>query len=550
MESENQIAILDYIFNQVNQPNQPKIVWFSGEGEDEKINFLIRLNDFFKPKFVENTNDSSFLLSFRNHVETKNSTPLTQTNFANIANKLLAVLFGSLQWKQLNKPTGNWFLVILFLALLWLRQCWLKLQLTKISKFVNQKGILSFIKQQWPILTTLVTVGTTLGTPVFSLTIAQQDGIKQNAGNDVFIFLIIFSVFSISLGLVSSLIFLVSSLFSIRQKKTLDALDKVLSKFIDKYFFLDEKEIKKQLKYQFKNNGVCFFYGFDFDQAEFLEQSMNLMLLLKQTNCFILVGCKESEMTLIKNKIEPNINLKQNSFYLDLSNEISQVEQISKFNLLFRQLRLSSELFYLEDFFDYLTTAKQIVNFLFKTKPNLDQFQENQKKLFDFLALWALVIGTDFEFNNVLWSFNNHFVIDNSFKQEYDKPNITAFFNRSLQFFQENSLVLKPELFSLQKYTKDVYGLNVINQLNLNKHPMLTPLTWDKKQKFISFIESCVQKYSQVKKDNQVFSLTVGKRVFFLLLINKQFKQIKLETALKYLGFKTSLGAMDSTTES
>lgn len=275
----------------------------------------------------------------------------------------------------------------MFLALLWLRQCWLKLQLTKISKFVNQKGILSFIKQQWPILTTLVTVGTTLGTPVFSLTIAQQDGIKQNAGNDVFIFLIIFSVFSISLGLVSSLIFLVSSLFSIRQKKTLDALDKVLSKFIDKYFFLDEKEIKKQLKYQFKNNGVCFFYGFDFDQAEFLEQSMNLMLLLKQTNCFILVGCKESEMTLIKNKIEPNINLKQNSFYLDLSNEISQVEQISKFNLLFRQLRLSSELFYLEDFFDYLTTAKQIVNFLFKTKPNLDQFQENQKKLFDFLAL-------------------------------------------------------------------------------------------------------------------------------------------------------------------
>lgn len=550
MESENQIAILDYIFNQVNQPNQPKIVWFSGEGEDEKINFLIRLNDFFKPKFVENTNDSSFLLSFRNHVETKNSTPLTQANFANIANKLLAVLFGSLQWKQLNKPTGNWFLVILFLALLWLRQCWLKLQLTKISKFVNQKGILSFIKQQWPILTTLVTVGTTLGTPVFSLTIAQQDGIKQNAGNDVFIFLIIFSVFSISLGLVSSLIFLVSSLFSIRQKKTLDALDKVLSKFIDKYFFLDEKEIKKQLKYQFKNNGVCFFYGFDFDQAEFLEQSMNLMLLLKQTNCFILVGCKESEMTLIKNKIEPNINLKQNSFYLDLSNEISQVEQISKFNLLFRQLRLSSELFYLEDFFDYLTTAKQIVNFLFKTKPNLDQFQENQKKLFDFLALWALVIGTDFEFNNVLWSFNNHFVIDNSFKQEYDKPNITAFFNRSLQFFQENSLVLKPELFSLQKYTKDVYGLNVINQLNLNKHPMLIPLTWDKKQKFISFIESCVQKYSQVKKDNQVFSLTVGKRVFFLLLINKQFKQIKLETALKYLGFKTSLGAMDSTTES
>lgn len=246
---------------------------------------------------------------------------------------------------------------------------------------------MSFIKQQWPILTTLVTVGTTLGTPVFSLTIAQQDGIKQNAGNDVFIFLIIFSVFSISLGLVSSLIFLVSSLFSIRQKKTLDALDKVLSKFIDKYFFLDEKEIKKQLKYQFKNNGVCFFYGFDFDQAEFLEQSMNLMLLLKQTNCFILVGCKESEMTLIKNKIEPNINLKQNSFYLDLSNEISQVEQISKFNLLFRQLRLSSELFYLEDFFDYLTTAKQIVNFLFKTKPNLDQFQENQKKLFDFLAL-------------------------------------------------------------------------------------------------------------------------------------------------------------------
>lgn len=119
-----------------------------------------------------------------------------------------------------------------------------------------------------------------------------------------------------------------------------------------------------------------------------------------------------------------------------------------------------------------------------------------------------------------------------------------------MQFFQENSLVLKPELFSLQKYTKDVYGLNVINQLNLNKHPMLTPLTWDKKQKFISFIESCVQKYSQVKKDNQVFSLTVGKRVFFLLLINKQFKQIKLETALKYLGFKTSLGAMDSTTES
>ncbi|AAC71480.2 conserved hypothetical protein [synthetic Mycoplasma genitalium JCVI-1.0] len=150
----------------------------------------------------------------------------------------------------------------------------------------------------------------------------------------------------------------------------------------------------------------------------------------------------------------------------------------------------------------------------------------------------------------MLWSFNNHFVIDNSFKQEYDKPNITAFFNRSLQFFQENSLVLKPELFSLQKYTKDVYGLNVINQLNLNKHPMLIPLTWDKKQKFISFIESCVQKYSQVKKDNQVFSLTVGKRVFFLLLINKQFKQIKLETALKYLGFKTSLGAMDSTTES
>ncbi|ALA36576.1 hypothetical protein [Mycoplasmoides pneumoniae] len=533
METQNQIETLRYIFNQLNNQDKPQIIWFSGEGEDEKINFLIRLDNYFQPTFVQDLT-INFLPAFVKRNKKNPPNTLAKGNFVNIANKLLAVLARSLSWKQLNKPQQKWLLWLLVPFLL-LRQLWLKKKVSKIFQFVNERGILSFIKEQWPILTTLVTVGTTLGTPIFSITISQQKAILENAGHGAFVFLVIFSVFAIALGLVSSLIFLVSSLFSIRQKKSLQQLHQILSRLINKYFCLANSEQNQTGRYQLKNTGVCFFYGFDFEEKEYITQAMNLLLLLKQTNCFVLVGCKESNMLLIKNKVEPDINLKQSSLYLDLKSQISPLAQISKYNLLFEELALDADMFYLEDFFALLKTPRQIVNFLFRIKQNLKEFHQPQTLWFDYLALWALVIATDFEFNNVLWSFNDYLSLTNKQKEDYASVNLTSFFNRSLKNHKDNSLLFKPELFNTHAYIPETYTQVTLENIDSDKRAQLVALNWFSQQKFSDFIEEKINFWQTQQAENKVFYLTLGERIFFLVLVNKKFKQIKLEAALKYL---------------
>lgn len=168
-------------------------------------------------------------------------------------------------------------------------------KITYLTRALASLKTIEQTKSIWPILTTITTIGTSIGTPILSLALLRQDVISNIIGYHGFLAIIIFCVILILSGVLSVLSYLISSVYISRTQQSLANMDEYYVKLIKKYFVIPSKKYLYPLKWYkrslnpvtIKTHFNYFYDGFNRSDPSFNEM-MHLLQIIEMLDNNIL----------------------------------------------------------------------------------------------------------------------------------------------------------------------------------------------------------------------------------------------------------------------
>ncbi|WP_391591490.1 hypothetical protein MCAV_04360 [[Mycoplasma] cavipharyngis] len=429
--------------------------------------------------FPELQKENNFKLSFNKKTKLKNF--FLDTNVFYFKNIKQATIKEIIQ--DINQNLRNNLIINNFGS--WKHFKWLKewLNFRKIVK-INRKIIslekaisasrnLEQNKLIWPILTTLTTMGTSIGTPLLSLALLRQDVIINLLGSHSYLAILIFSILLITIGIFSVISYLISNIYINRTSNITSDYLLFYQKLLEKNFNLlkdqnnkfsfsfkklrNKVNIKTKFNYfydginknspdyktimnllqimQAMNNNIFFTVTFEktFEHKQIFDNSWN-----DQTKC--LVWTSENFKNSTNNRLLIQFILKN----------LSVILKIDAFDLYRKNQEFTETIFML---LEYVDNDTKIINFLTLCKlyyRGLENFMQHKFGLEYFYQTLPLIILkaiNNLVFNEVYYRTTNHFSIDfsdnNSYVFPYNHLKLNKILNDNWKKFGANSIIFQ-----------------------------------------------------------------------------------------------------------
>lgn len=233
----------------------------------------------------------------------------------------------------------------------------------------------------FPILTTISTLGTSLGVPLLSIALIRIKEIEQFAGSGGFTGFVSFCLIIILVGISALLFYLFTTIKYNRLQRISISVDEVFSKIIKNYFLLPNLDDHK--KHHFKNLGKfkittsenIFYNEIDIKDKHY-EEFLKLISILVNLNNNVIFTVNINYDHEIKQIYNPNI-FSNNFIVMDVSNFktptnyrslldflLNELTSIFKFNcqqLFFRNKKFSK---IINAFLDEATTNFQLIQLI------------------------------------------------------------------------------------------------------------------------------------------------------------------------------------------
>lgn len=319
------------------------------------------------------------------------------------------------------------------------------------------------MKTIFPILTTITTIGTSIGTPILSVALLRNKEIIETFSYAGYIVLLAFCGLAIISGIVSVIFYLVSSIISSRyeliSKNLLDGYKKILAK----YFILptQTKENTKQYRKKLKitKNQNYYLNEIIYNEKDYWTNLDLLMIhnALGNNVCFTVTILENYQ---IKNIFSDSWGSSLNYSVFDVNNYKNgyNKEKIIKFMLSriskdfgfdFISLYRKNEQFknYIDVFYETSDNNLQVLNLLniFKThilkKVDKKYFEKNIDFFVDVLYMYLIKSLDFYTFDLLIDSLVNELRIPKDIDSKYNLFKIENFFTKNLLKFKDKALL-------------------------------------------------------------------------------------------------------------
>ncbi len=392
-----------------------------------------------------------------------------------------------------------------------------KIQKTRIKHIVKKISLLerydalsasaNKYKSIFPILTTITTIGTSIGTPILSIALLRHDKLLQILSPLGYNILIWFCGLAIISGIVSVIFYLISSIiankYELITRNIVDGYKKVLSK----YFLLPKQkkeDVKKhKQKISITRNSNYYFNEIDFNSENYLH-FLNLIMIHNAIGNKVCFTVTINELYELKNLFNDSWGSSINYYVFNVNNYKNGYNKEKIINFLlsriskdfdFIELYKTSDYFknYLDAFYEATENNLQILNALnifksltfLKTKKNY--VIDNIYFFIDIFYLCLIKSLDLYTFDLVVDSIINDLVIPEDISKRYKLLKLNNFFTNNLKKHRDKSL-----FFNLKNINDDIF-LN-----NIGK-----PNELDSKKIIDGFIEK--NNFQLINKKNNIY---------------------------------------------
>ncbi|WP_027119670.1 hypothetical protein [[Mycoplasma] testudinis] len=333
----------------------------------------------------------------------------------------------------------------------------------------------------FPILTTVSTLGTSIGVPLLSITLLRVDQLLRLIGEGGFATLISFCIVLIVVGIISLMFYLFTTIRYNKLLRISKSADVVFEKIIDKYFILPENIpngiVPKHQRNKFKiSTSSNYFYNeITFSDKDY-EEIVKLFVVLKHLNNNVIYTVNIANDYEIKQLYDPSwgrgnfLVVDVNDFktpknyrkiLLFLLSEFSKILNLDAQQLYFKSKKFSR---IINAFLTDATSNYQVVEILRLSKIFLTNFSTKldhptcRTFFFDFFTILALRALSEQNFIDFVSELESHFIVSNdSYGPVYEALDITGTLTRNWQEYGPNSI-----LFSLSDMFSNPFWLNGI----------------------------------------------------------------------------------------
>ena len=336
------------------------------------------------------------------------------------------------------------------------------------------------MKMLFPILTTITTIGTSIGTPILSIALLRHKEIIDTFGTNGYYFLVAFCTVAIFFGIVSVIFYLATSIITSRHELLANNLIDGYKKLLVKHFLLPNQN-KVNTKKTRRKIPIQIFSNYYFNEMSVNDKNYwNIMDLLMIHNAIgnnVSITISIKEFYELKNIFNDSWGKSNNYFVFNVASYKNghNKEKIIDFLLSrisndfdydFINLYKKHDMFknYLDAFYEQSDNNLQIMNVLntFKAS-NLKQIDKKKisKHIDYFVDLFFiyLIKSLDFYTYDLLMdSFTHNLTIPKDIESKYNLIKFKNFFTKNLIKFKENAL-----LFKISNLKED----EIINQLEI-----------------------------------------------------------------------------------
>lgn len=335
-------------------------------------------------------------------------------------------------------------------------------KLNNIEKHSKKSESYKKIKVVFPTLTTITTIGTSIGSPLLSILLLRNDEIVKLFTEKGYIAMVFFCSFLIFLGIISIIFFLFLTIFSTRNEFISKNLVDSYKKFLLKNFILkfqDKHKVKFwKRKILITKNSNYYFDEFWDDQKNY-KDNMDLFMVHNAIGNNVVFTITIKEISELKNIFNDswgsslnysifNVAKYKNPYNKEniinfILESISQDTKIDFINLYKKNYFFKK---YLDEFYDLSDNNVQIMDLLniFK-KSSIFKLEKNYiKKNIDFFIevfyLYFLNALNSYEFDLQINSLITNFRL-NDFYLSSNTLNLGYFFTNNLEKFEKNALI-------------------------------------------------------------------------------------------------------------
>lgn len=405
------------------------------------------------------------------------------------------------------------------------------------------------IKTIFPILTTITTIGTSIGTPILSIALLRNKEIIETFTYAGYVVLLAFCGLAIISGIVSVIFYLVSSIIASRYELISKNLPDGYKKILAKYFILPT-QTKENTKHYWKKIKITKNQNYYLNEISYAEKNYwsNLDLLMIHNalgnNVYFTVTILENYQ--MKNIFSDSWGSSLNYAVFDVNNYKNGynkeriinfiLSRMSKdFGFDFISLYKKNDQFknYIDVFYETTDNNLQVLNILnvFKThilkKVDKKYFEKHIDFFIDVLYMYLIKSLDFYTFDLLIDSLVNEIRIPKDIDSKYNLFKIENFFTKNLLKFKDKALLSNIN--------------NVNNEIFFNDNKASSLKTNDAKKILKVFLENNGFKHKKKKIDeNKSFVNNSGDLLLiFELEINDESENIfeKIEQ-LKIIGLK------------
>lgn len=351
-------------------------------------------------------------------------------------------------------------------------------RLNFIEKHYIKTSSSSKLKVIFPILTTITTIGTSIGTPILSIALLRQKEIIEIFSQHGYLVLIAFCALAIICGIVSVIFYLVSSIIASKYEIISKNLVDEYKKIIGKYFVLPSQN-KDDVKSYHKKIKIVKNSNYYFDEITFGEQNywqyLDLLMIHNALGNNATFVVSISEMYELKNLFNNswgnslnyyvfNINSYKNGYNKErIINFI--LSRISKdFGYDFISLFKNDNNFknYVNIFFEKSENNLQVMSVLnlFKSthlnKLEKEEITKNKDYFIDIFYLFFLKSLDFYTYQLLIDAIIDELKIPEEIDLKYNIFRIGNFFSRNIFKYRQNAL-----LFNLEKWIDESHQVDV-----------------------------------------------------------------------------------------
>lgn len=379
--------------------------------------------------------------------------------------------------------------------------------LTDFNNLASNEYLVVRTQSLFPILTTISTLGTSVGVPLLSITLLRSNEFHRFAGSGGFAVWISFCIFLIIGGITALLFYLFSNIRYNKLQRITSNANEIFNKILNKYFVLPENQNKANKKRNLHKFFITTHSSFLYNEIDHNDKNydkiLQLLLILLSLNNNIICTVNIVDDFEIKQLYNPNWG-KNNFLVIDISSFKTATNYHTILFFLLRQLSITlnidaEELFFrskrfskiINSFLTEATSNFQLMELLRLTKIFLANFSNRLKHnlcrtfFFDFFAILVLRALSEQNYLYFVTEIQTHFIISKAAYQTiYETLEITKLLSDNWQTYGPNSL-----MFALEDIYDDPSWLNdIFNSLETQGNNF-DELDWEKnKEKVQDFI--------------------------------------------------------------